>query len=429
MVHHLPRCAGFIGIALVSACSSGPDAAVRGGGLKATVAPLDLQDIENAVYTVSVVNASEQTVWTETLDADQYGNGQGDIVYVGPCDASDGANPNVVTVTLDALFDETGEPLPDDAWKKPPALVKEVTCLPNADVLVEFNITVLRSAEQGFFDIAVNFEDIFCSAKMDCQDALLHRPGPGGQRDLTAVVAFACTAGSNAAGAEETHLYWGDAAIVCRVGDTAVQTYPVQTHLAPGNNGPIASTTGAPVVGVYQSATYRGVENFEGIDKCYSNFALGLDTDILGANCTFEATATASAGRFTEPEFQTPANTVYPLIRWSVPLTRNGAMVCVPNAINEPGSFVQTEYSAFTGASLSVGMACGGEPFMQAADGIMCTGTSASEPDVSFIQQPDGRVMVSHNGQTYGPFALPAGTSLEVGSAECCVDPCCEETP
>ncbi len=40
-------------------------------------------------------------------------------------------------------------------------------CVENEDVFVEFNITVMRDAEQGFFDIAVNFEDIFCSAKFD----------------------------------------------------------------------------------------------------------------------------------------------------------------------------------------------------------------------------------------------------------------------
>jgi len=427
MVHHLSRSAGFIGLALVSACSSGPDAGERGGSLKVKVAPLDLQGIDNAIYTVSVVNALGQTVWSETVDANQYGDGKGDITYVGPCDASAGANPNVVTVTLESLVDDTGETLVDGAWKKPPPLVKQVTCLPNADVLVEFNITVLRSAEQGFFDIAVNFDDIFCSAKMDCQDELLHRPGPDGKRDLTAVVAFACTAGTKGDGTpEDTYLYWGDAAIVCRDGATVVQTYPVQTHLAPGNNGPIYSTTGAPVIGVYQSATYRGTEDFQDIDKCYSTFALGLDTAVLGANCTFEATATASADRFTEPELQTPPNTVYPIVRWAVPLTRAGDLVCVPNPINATGSFVQTEYTDFAGAPLQVGMACGGEPFTR---GVTCTGTSESEPEVTFIPQPGGQVMVSHNGQTYGPFALPADTSLETSSAECCIDPCCEETP
>lgn len=425
MVHPLTRSAVVVGLFCQAACSSGPhQSGASGAALKVSVAPLDLRGVEDAIYTVSVVNALEQTVWSRTLSSDQYGDGDGDLTYVGPCDASEDANPNVVTVTLDALIGESGEALDEDAWRRPPPLVKEVACLPNADVLVSFSLTVLRSAQQGFFDVAVDFDDIFCSAKMDCQDALLHRPGPEGARDLTAVVAFACTAGTLSDGtAEETFLYWGEAAIVCRDGDTVVQRYPLATHFASGNQGPIRSTTGDPVLGVFQSATYRGTEDFDDFEKCYSNFALGLDTGILGANCTFEATATASSGRF-DPELQTPPDTTYPIIRWAVPLTRAGALVCAPNAVNAPGSFVQTEYT--DGAHFETGMACGGEPFTR---GVTCTGTAETEPEVTFIPQPDGRVMVQHDGQTYGPFALPEGTSLSIPSAECCVDPCCEETP
>jgi len=30
---------------------------------------------------------------------------------------------------------------------------------------------VVRAANQGFFDVAVSFDDIFCAAKFDCENA------------------------------------------------------------------------------------------------------------------------------------------------------------------------------------------------------------------------------------------------------------------
>ncbi len=95
-----------------------------------------------------------------------------------------------------------------------------MTCEENADTRVDFNITLMREANQGFFDIAVTFDDIFCSAKVDCAYAG-GRPielvmGPDGRRVPTVVWALACTDGSpGGAVATSTHLYMDDVVLDC----------------------------------------------------------------------------------------------------------------------------------------------------------------------------------------------------------------------
>ncbi len=78
----------------------------------------------------------------------------------------------------------------------------------------------MRDANQGFFDVAINFEDVFCSAKLDCtydNDGnvpinLLFDPVTG-ERRQTAVVALACTQGPNAD--NRTHLHVTDVRYRC----------------------------------------------------------------------------------------------------------------------------------------------------------------------------------------------------------------------
>ncbi len=157
---------------------TGPEVAIA-------VAPLTLPGIDEACFGITVYNGDPATltdadpdndadvVWTNNdVCSVQYGNGQGDITYVGPCDASTG--DNYVQLVLNSLSANATE-LDDEAspaefvnpCKDAGDCVQMVECLPNADSLVEFNLTVMRNAQQGFFDIAVNFEDIFCSAKFD----------------------------------------------------------------------------------------------------------------------------------------------------------------------------------------------------------------------------------------------------------------------
>jgi hypothetical protein len=203
-----------------------------GERLVISVAPIDLPGLTDACYSLAVLNAdpgvaafgepAASLVWQQAdlaagaLCSTNYGNGAGgDISFVGTCDAS--SNLNWVQLSLDTLSTANGQlvegqgtgdgfqnPCPDSA----PCVVA-ADCNANEDTPVTFNVTILRSANQGFFDVAVNFEDIFCSAKLDCVDALLHNDD--GDRAETAVMAFACTSGQG----EATWMYMSDITISC----------------------------------------------------------------------------------------------------------------------------------------------------------------------------------------------------------------------
>jgi hypothetical protein len=174
--------------ALGGACAdtgSGP----TGPQVKIDVAALSLPGIDEACFGITVFNGvpgvqGTDTVWSNNnVCSVQYGNGQGDITYIGPCDAGVTGN-NYIQLVLNSLsangdeLSETGSPADFvNPCADPGDCVLDFECLPNADVLVEFNLTVMRNAQQGFFDIVVNFEDIFCSAKLDsCYDVVAGGP-------------------------------------------------------------------------------------------------------------------------------------------------------------------------------------------------------------------------------------------------------------
>ncbi len=225
------RCALHVGLVLAGLALPGCDAG-EGPGQRVAVAiaPLSLPGVTNACFTLSVHNgmpaAGGELVWRQDgVCADDYGDGSGSVTYIGTCDASV-PNANVVSLVLEDLYEGTpptamlGEgfvnPCPADR-----PCTRSVLCEENADAEVEFNLTVLRDAEQGFFDIAVNFADIFCSAKFDCVDAegepltLLHDP-VSGERAPTGVLGFACTSGDG----ETTWLHLDDIKITCDAGPT-----------------------------------------------------------------------------------------------------------------------------------------------------------------------------------------------------------------
>lgn len=123
---------------------------------------------------------------TDALCSDRFGNGAGGALsYVGPCDAdgqadpgdADGERMNSVTVWFDGLYGASGgyiDPNGTQGWQNPcvdaagaeVGCTLDVLCEENADARVAFDFTVMREANQGFFDIAVSFEDVFCSAKV-----------------------------------------------------------------------------------------------------------------------------------------------------------------------------------------------------------------------------------------------------------------------
>ncbi len=296
-------------------------------GLEIQVAPLELVGIGDACFDLRVTRGpggGGELVWERgtpglnqgtrdpgAICSDRFGDGAGDITYVGPCDASDDG-VNSVSLWFDGLYDQDGDYLPPDGapdgpdrvggWQDPcpGGCTLEVVCRPNADTPVRFDFTVMRDAQQGFFDVAVAFEDIFCSAKLDtCYEndvpmKLLF--GADGERDWTAVFGLACTAGTNTVA---TTLHYGDLAVVCTSGITTT-VFPLNPVGDTGNN---SSTVGDHTVryGVYRgtedlSCDEVGTPEVESCNKVFWNLAISLDDLAPLGTCTLAFSATATDG-------------------------------------------------------------------------------------------------------------------------------------
>lgn len=388
----------------LSACTQKAPVVAPDARIALTVGALDLPGVGAADYTITVTNEDGALVWRRSLDTDRFGR-DGSLTYVGPCDAS--ASPNTVTLELDALRDASGQALDPATWVDPGPLARAFSCAPNTDTAVEFDLVIARRAEQGFFDIGVDFEDVFCSAKLDCVPELLHQPG--GARDTTAIVAFACTSGAD----QPTWLHHRPPEIVC-----PGRTIPIVAIGPPGNHG-------SPAPGVFEVASYRAKESLAPYDKCFWNTAIGLDVAALGPDCRLEATATASTGPLKDG--LTPANAVFPILTWSVQLTDEaGALACSASALDAPGSGVATRYtSASAPAAFPFSMACSDAPTVIPA-GTACAGTVASTDARAVMTHTANGLVVTFDGETSPPYALPP----ELALGGCCVDPCCtEESP
>ena len=337
---------------LVGACTETSDRGPAGPTVNITVAPLTLPGIEDACYGVTVYNepsasiGPNSVVWSRpSLCASGFGDGEGSVSYVGPCDASPAGRINTVSLVLNGLCGTAGcdvsDPndagaLPTTAYQNPcPAdrpCLPERPCVENADTPIEFNLTIMRPANRGFFDVAVNFEDIFCSAKLDCVPEFLHRPN--GPRDLTAVLAFACTSG-----AAETCLYANRVTLDC--GGENIWT--IDPSAGPGN-----IPESSPLI--FGAATYTGDEAFTAFQKSYWNVALGLDETLFATypNCTLRWSTTASEDPLVAQT--TPDETTYPFILWQRQIVTNGALTCGTHPLNgvltnEPLASVATRYT------------------------------------------------------------------------------------
>ena len=330
-----------VGAAVAAAAGCTVDAP-GGAQVAVSVAPLTLPGITDARFTLSVTNGLGQTVMTRTLDSVGYGAGDGSVSYVASCDAQ--SNPNTVTLTLLGVYTGAGgAALLDPAtYRNPGPMPRTVVCAENADVALTWDITLARAATQGFFDVAVAFEDIFCSAKVDCVDAegdpLALLFNASGARDRTVVLGLACTADL---GAGDTVLYRDDVVVDC--GAAGVAT--VDPSAGPGNLGAGAGLTD-PTGRLFAAAVYRGAEQL-GFNKVYWNVLLGLGPQTTA--CRLTTRATASDAPF--PGGLTPAGTTWPLIEVDVPLTSAaGALVCGRHPIDSatsPG--VATVYTAIDG--------------------------------------------------------------------------------
>jgi|GEM_PF-1162415 len=350
-ISHLVRwasCTLLISTLAIGACSKGDDSPGADGGNRVSVevAPLQLPDVSEAVYRLTVKNKAGQTVWQKSISSTQYGSGDGAASYVGPCDSQ--SNPNTIELELESLSAAGSLLSPTADYANPAPLgspiALEATCEADKDTPVEFNLNIARAGEQGFFDISVNFQDLFCSAKLDCERTggqpleLLYHPHTG-KRDLTAVLGFACTAGPD----QDTYLHMNQVRIDCT--GTNAQTFYVDSQGGPGNLNPPFPGPPNDSDLIFQSATYRGEEQIGNSNKFYWNVAIGLNEDAFPGlrPCTLHATATASDGGLTDGT--TPDGMRWPYIEWNVPIVEgDGTFSCGAHELGA-GTEVAVKYT------------------------------------------------------------------------------------
>ncbi|TNF31269.1 MAG: hypothetical protein EP329_12610, partial [Deltaproteobacteria bacterium] len=231
------------------------------------ILPLELPNVGVATYDLSVEYDDATNGWTTVATVTGIESIAGGAAsYVGPCVPG----PSRVTVTVTSLDDPDGQPM--DVMLPPP-ISEGFTCVENADTFVELDVFVALAASQGFLDLSVEFNDLFCSAKIDCQSALLQHPTTG-VRGPTLVTGLACTGGADTA-PEDNYVGFVDAVLCCDDGVTAACTFLGQD---PAN------------AGVLYTQTFAGTEQIAG--KHYVNTAWRLDDAYLAshtATCTFSA--------------------------------------------------------------------------------------------------------------------------------------------
>jgi len=386
----------------LAACAT-DDAPPAGPALAVDVAALNLAGVGDVVWDLEVRNGATtpETVWQRRVTSSGYGDGAGSASYIGTCDADQ--NPNVVRVwvvgvysaavtsagsfnsgSTDGVGAVTGTPTDFQNPTTDGPLTQSVTCAENTDVAVQFDVALMRPAQQGFFDIAVNFNNICCSAKFDCCDddddsdscdagediELLFTAGSG--RGRTMVLGFACTAGTGAP--DDTTLYMDPIAFDCTdpaSGFTADFTVDPGAGAA-GNQCTAGDMAGCAVIDdpapaeadtyLFQVGVYRGDELLTdgsgSAHKVYWNVALGVTGSI--GDCALRTSATADDDADDLDGLVDGVVTlgaVYPYVTWDVPL---GACASEPLTFDGTGP-VTTTYTG-TGDSAATTFAYGFAP-------------------------------------------------------------------
>ena len=347
-----------------------------------SVAALDLAGVGDVVWDVEVSNGAGAVVWQRRLTSSGYGDGGGSASYVGPCDADPAVAQNTVKVWVAGIYTApvavagpfafgatTGivpgaaAPIDFDDPTATAPLQRAVPCAANADAAVHFDVALMRPASQGFFDISLNFNDIFCSAKVDCcKDADLSGGcAEDGREDLellfdasgararTVVLGFACTAGRS--GVATTALYLDDLALDCTDGATFAADVTVNPDGPNGNQCGAGAMTGcAPRVAehggfdadtvLFQVGVYRGTESLSSggvpVQKLYWNVALGGRPDL--SLCTLRTRGTADDAADPGDRVDAgaiAAGAVYPYVAFDVDL---GACTSMPLTFGDAGA-------------------------------------------------------------------------------------------
>jgi len=339
---------------MAMACSLGcsvdeVDRGFDGPGVEVRMAALELHDATDVVWDLEVETLDGSQVFAVRVTSARFGDGKGSASYVGPCVGGQdnrghawirgvytAASP--LSVDPGGFGDDTpghGDSLAGSAeFINPGRLTKTFPCQDNGDTFIAFDVVVMRPAAQGFVDIAVNFNQIYCSSKYDtgllrmegedavCEDnLLLHDPDASGARGPTHVLALACTAGVGSG--RVTALYLDDVEITCADGATIT----IDPSAGEGNRRVGGTWAGVTFAGpgtltdrIFQVAVYQGEESLAGLNKVYWNIAIGAK-DLTGCGITSTASADdldrpVAIGRNTP--FTIDGGLVYPYIAYHV---------------------------------------------------------------------------------------------------------------
>jgi len=435
------------------ACDGGASAPPTGTRLAIDIAALSLEGVGDVVWDIEVVNGRAPTpdvVWQRRLSSTAYGDGAGSASYVGACDADPTVRENTVRVWVVGVYDApvaslgtfsagalggaAGSALDFENPTAAGPLTQTVTCREDADAEVRFDVALMRPARQGFFDVAVNFDDVFCSAKLDCcvdsddsgtcatngsEDTRLLFTSAG-VRGSTMVLGLACTAGPGSD--VDTLLYLDPLELDCTApasddfdADISVTpSGPSGNRCAPGDDGMSSCTDVVSEAGVdaddylFQVAVYQGVETLtsgaQPAQKAYWNVALGVKRPAIGG-CWFRTRASASDANHTQivDDKTIAAGAIYPYIQWDAELAS-----CTSESLSFGSSdaFVRTEYTATDDAATPFAFAFGAS--------LLPCGLLGAPCPTGYVCDADDAVGTSYTAfcesTTRGRVWIPAGS-------------------
>ncbi|MCA9519141.1 MAG: hypothetical protein KC635_29600, partial [Myxococcales bacterium] len=279
------------------ACADGGAKSGIASSFRVEVAPLPLSGLTNATYVVTVTDGAGARLYESTVSADRYGDGISAISFDAPCHPD--APQHRIALALDSLETVAGKLVSGVDFDNPAPLDAPVevgrTCVAGDVVPVRFELAPARRTSTGFFDVAVEWDDLLCRARLACDadpdskvvpvlvDPLTGEPGP------TALLELACAAPPG----DPVVLYMSTVLVRC-----GGQLFPVDVAAGPGLLDPPYDDPEADLL--FQAAITRSQGAVGGYDVTSWQVALGLNPVALAAlpACTVEAAATAARTAF-----------------------------------------------------------------------------------------------------------------------------------